>query len=72
MYKTKNKIRKIQTLSGVQVTVQVCMCTSWNSHVDKVNEKGLHFDGLISSKSVPLRQGMNIIIYVWKTRVYIA
>ena len=32
----------------------------------------LSFDGLISSKNVPLRQGKHIIIYFVKTRVYIA
>ena len=54
------------------------MCTSWNSHTAKVNIKMalfiefLSFDGLISSKNVPLRQGKYIIIYFVKTRVYIA
>ena len=31
----------------------------------------LSFDGLISSKNVPLKQGKYIIIYFVKTRVYI-
>ena len=53
------------------------MCTSWNSHAAKVNIKMtiiysvLSFDGVISSKNVPLRQGKYIIIYFVKTRVYI-
>ena len=48
------------------------MYTSWNSHTDKVNKKRpfiivLSYDGLISSKSVPLRQGKYITIYFVKT-----
>ena len=54
------------------------MCTSWNSHAAKVNIKTaiiygvLSFHGLISFKTVPLRQAKYIIIYFVKTRVYIA
>ena len=53
------------------------MCTSWNSHAAKVNIKTannywvLSFDGLISSKNIPLRQGKYIIIYFVQTQVYI-
>ena len=49
------------------------MCMSWNSHAAKVSIKTainysvLSFDGLMSPKNVPLRQGKYIIIYFVKT-----